>query len=359
MKRRFPEIYTALTLLAAFCLLQSAAAQDTKYAGSFLELGIGARAMGMGGAYVSVADDGSAFFWNPAGVSTLVRSELFGMYASLFKSLEKHFHVGFSRPLYGAGAISFNWVRLTVPEIARYDSENLTRYGPNGYGARIEESSTAETWQELQQLGTVLTDLPLGFSDFKNDAFIITLSKLNKVNIDFGWQYFVLPVTIPLGFNIKLIRQSLFNFRSSGVGFDFGGMIRFGIDDLLDDARLGKFSMGFTYKDLWNTKLTWDTDSRHSDRIRRNWALGASYLQPLPKLKGQLLFAYALQRRYENTHHLGMEYLYFEKLAIRFGIDNSQFTAGVGIKLSIFRFDYAFRGHDLGSSHRISTAVQL
>ncbi len=35
---------------------------------TFLEIGVGARAMGMGGAFVAVANDASAAFWNPAGI---------------------------------------------------------------------------------------------------------------------------------------------------------------------------------------------------------------------------------------------------------------------------------------------------
>lgn len=35
---------------------------------TFLEIGIGARAMGMGGAYAAVANDVSALYWNPAGI---------------------------------------------------------------------------------------------------------------------------------------------------------------------------------------------------------------------------------------------------------------------------------------------------
>lgn len=40
------------------------------------ELGVGARAMAMGGAYVGVADDYSAMYWNPAGLAQMRRSEL-------------------------------------------------------------------------------------------------------------------------------------------------------------------------------------------------------------------------------------------------------------------------------------------
>jgi len=43
--------------------------------------GLGTRAQGMGGAFVSVADDFSAAFWNPAGAAGF-RKELFGFYAA-------------------------------------------------------------------------------------------------------------------------------------------------------------------------------------------------------------------------------------------------------------------------------------
>ncbi len=39
--------------------------------GSDLITGIGARAIGLGGAFVSVADDASAVYWNPAGLTQL------------------------------------------------------------------------------------------------------------------------------------------------------------------------------------------------------------------------------------------------------------------------------------------------
>jgi hypothetical protein len=329
---------------------------ETRYAGSFLELGIGARAMAMGGAFVSIADDGSAFYWNPAGASQLIRSELFGMYASLFKSLEKHHHIGFTKPIYGGAAVSLNWVRLSVSDIPRFDSNNLLI----DYSTRVNEASTsASNWRDLQKLGIVLTDEPLGFSEFTNDAFVLTLAKSYRVDVDFGWQYFVFPTEIPVGLNVKFIRQSLFGQTSSGLGFDIGGMFKFGFDDLFDDNRLGKLAMALAVKDLFNTKLTWNTQSRTSAQIKRSWLLGFSYFQPITRVNSKLRFAYAYERKYDGLHHLGVEYIYHDRLAMRFGVDDSEFTAGVGIKILIFNFDYAYRGHDLGGSHRISTAVRF
>jgi hypothetical protein len=358
MKRFLTKYFVILSICSFSFLNTGLLGQGGDNAAAFLELGIGARAMAMGEAFVSVANDGTAFYWNPAGISLLQRAELTGMYASLFKSLERHFHIGFTRPLYGAGAISLNWIRLTVPEIPFYDPGNILE--TSTYEERIFGSSQAGgSWQELRRLGTVLTADPLDFSNFQNDAFIITLAKLNKIDVDFGWQYFVLPITVPVGVNIKFIRQSLFQKKSSGVGFDAGTMLNFGLDDLMDDSRLGKISFGFAMKDLFNTKITWDTDSRHADRIKRSWYLGTSYMQPIPSLNSQLLIAYALQRRFRNTHHVGTEYVYNNRLAIRFGLDDSEFAAGVGIRISLFHFDYTYKGHELGGSHRVSTFIKL
>jgi hypothetical protein len=36
---------------------------------TFMRIGVGARPVGMGGAYTAVADDANALFWNPAGLA--------------------------------------------------------------------------------------------------------------------------------------------------------------------------------------------------------------------------------------------------------------------------------------------------
>jgi long-chain fatty acid transport protein len=70
---------TRKTLIAAFaalCVLPTLAP-----ANGFNLNGLGSRAQGMGGAYVSLADDFSAVFWNPAGAAGFTRP-VFGFYAT-------------------------------------------------------------------------------------------------------------------------------------------------------------------------------------------------------------------------------------------------------------------------------------
>src|SRR5258706_11148153 len=44
--------------------------------GTFLRIGIGARAAGLGESFVAVANDPSAIYWNPAGLASLLRKEI-------------------------------------------------------------------------------------------------------------------------------------------------------------------------------------------------------------------------------------------------------------------------------------------
>jgi hypothetical protein len=70
----------ALLLLLAFAPAAGAQGLGSQRvgtsSGSFLRIGVGARAEGMGETFVAVADDPSAIFWNPAGLASLQRREI-------------------------------------------------------------------------------------------------------------------------------------------------------------------------------------------------------------------------------------------------------------------------------------------
>src|SRR6266571_4963191 len=82
----------SIRALLAVCLsaLIAAPAGATKYAAEFLKIPVGARAVGMGGAFVGVADDATAPFWNPAGMVYLPYKETFLQHAEQFGSLVNH-----------------------------------------------------------------------------------------------------------------------------------------------------------------------------------------------------------------------------------------------------------------------------
>jgi len=85
-------LWKAITpiLLTLVILANTARAEvDFDYLhGSDLGMGIGARAVSMGGAFTAVADDASAVFWNPAGLAQLTDNQIYlsGDYPGGFSS---------------------------------------------------------------------------------------------------------------------------------------------------------------------------------------------------------------------------------------------------------------------------------
>jgi len=90
------------------------------YPGQFLRMGLGARAIGMGGAFVSVADDGYAVYYNPAGLSGIQnRTISLGM---RFLSLDRTFgFLGYAQHLGPSAGIGFGLVHAGVDDIERRD----------------------------------------------------------------------------------------------------------------------------------------------------------------------------------------------------------------------------------------------
>lgn len=63
-------------LLPQFCFALVVSAQQIEFASSPNPVGSGARAMGMGGAFIAVADDATAASWNPGGLVQLKKPEI-------------------------------------------------------------------------------------------------------------------------------------------------------------------------------------------------------------------------------------------------------------------------------------------
>jgi len=77
----------SIMILAVFAMFsaRSLSAQGYGgYPGEFLRYGIGGRALGMGRAFVAVANDASGILWNPAGIAGAQFSEFNSMYSNLY-----------------------------------------------------------------------------------------------------------------------------------------------------------------------------------------------------------------------------------------------------------------------------------
>src|SRR5690554_7164204 len=68
--------YLLTTVILCFTLGLSSPLYAGRYAGDFMEIGSGVRALGFGGAFTAVANDGSAIYWNASGISQIKRIEV-------------------------------------------------------------------------------------------------------------------------------------------------------------------------------------------------------------------------------------------------------------------------------------------
>jgi hypothetical protein len=101
-----------LVLLARGCeALESA---------SFLDIAVGARALGMGGAYTALADEVHALYWNPAGLSKLERREFSASHAELFENT-RHDFLAYAHPT-SQGTFAAGLTYLSQGRIAGRDS---------------------------------------------------------------------------------------------------------------------------------------------------------------------------------------------------------------------------------------------
>ena len=84
-----------IIILSLFTCIMVISLHAGRYAGDFMMIGSGARALGMGGAFASLADDGSAIYWNSGGLSQIRDSEVSAMHAFLYKNLASYDHLSY------------------------------------------------------------------------------------------------------------------------------------------------------------------------------------------------------------------------------------------------------------------------
>lgn len=125
-----------LALLASVCLSQQVTKVGTT-AAKFLSIPVGARAVGMGGAFVAVANDASAMYWNPSGLAKLTQSEAIFTHANWIADISFNYG-GVVIPLRELGTVGVNFTSMTMDEM-----ERTTEELPEGTGQTFSAGSFA------------------------------------------------------------------------------------------------------------------------------------------------------------------------------------------------------------------------
>ncbi len=326
-----------IAVLSFSCVLRAG-----EYGNAFLEIGVGARALGMGGAFCSLADDGTSFYWNPAGLSSIRRLELSGMYGNQFGTvanpLGNYHFLGVALPLAEGVVLAANWIRLAVDDIPVYSALEGRSYFDRLHDRSLRPSGEPE--------GTI--------SD-SEDALFFSFAKLNRYEWDLGWMYHRVRFEIPVGINLKFIRQRLGTGSSSGIGLDVGSALRVYLNDLFLSDRLGVMGVGIQLQDITRTGMNWNT--KHEDSVPVNVKWGLSYTQPLPIEENYLTVSFDRDSRWKGRNHAGLEYSGFRLFQLRAGLDDGHFTGGAGIRFWVLAVDYAFLSHEFSGLHRLSCSL--
>ena len=304
-----------------FLFLFSAQAFGAKYAGEFLYLGVGGRALGMGGAFVGVADDVTACFWNPSGLSLLNRKELCLMHAETFGSLLNHDFVAFAFP-------------------------------------RVEKNRTSAMAFSLQRLGgggvkiteKIDTNRVVLLREESHADYALFFSYSHQVRPKLFW-----------GANLKLIYRDVVTTSAFGIGADLAFLAK----------PYSFLSLGANLMDLTSSLLFYDNGT--TETINPTTKLGMAINHKLADF--YLIFATDVDVRYEGRKsaaqfwlgklsadmHFGVEVSYKRKLAGRLGLDQGDFTAGAGFWINpTFGGDVAFLSHEeLDNTYRISLLLKL
>ena len=323
-----------LKLIIVLLLIGTSAFAQSKVgttAANFLSIPVGARASGMGAAFVAVANDVSAAYWNPGGLARLPKSEFSATYSEWLVGTKLNWF-GLSVKL-----DENNTFALSVNQLDYGEEDITTADQPNGTGQRWKASDIA---------------FALSYSRNLTDRFSI-------------------------GGTVKYIHQGIWNETANAFAVDIGLLFQTQLPGLRIGMNIANFGteMKLEGKDLLQTV---DIDPAHTGNNKKISANFDTDTWPLPLLytvglgmdfinTEDWVFTVATDAVYPNNQssylNVGSEVIYNKMLSARIGF-NSLFkdsrqeglTAGFGVQYDFGSFfakmDYSYT--DFGVFDKLS-----
>ena len=308
-----------ILLCASFCLAAAGAGAGSNSTYSFLRADVGARAAALAGSFVSITDDPTALFYNPAALATMdARRGSAGFFKHLLDINSGH--LVYTREFEGLGHFGAGVL--------------YTNYG-----------SFTETDENGNERG-----------NFSAGDVALALGYGNTIRENLYW-----------GGTLKFIYSSIAGYSSTAIAADAGILF------LIPESRA---ALGLSVRNA-GTQLSSYLSS--SEPLPLDVTLGGSIVpKGLP-----LLLNLAFHRLNDDNGQffdrfrsftIGGEFTISRVLQLRIGFDNAVrkdlkvgtsaglagFSAGLGITTGDYRIDYAISLlGNIGSLHRISLATTL
>ena len=168
-----------LFILTGFCITAVFSQNNVATtSAAFLEIGPGARSLGMGSAFVSVADDASSLYWNPAGIVNVSRPEVQTYYSPWLVETQFFYNTAVI-PMAGFGNLGISFTAVTMDEMMVRTVQDPE---PNKYGQKFDAGNIS---------------MGIAYAKKLTDRF-------------------------SFGFQTKFIQESIWQMKAQGIAVDIG-----------------------------------------------------------------------------------------------------------------------------------------
>lgn len=295
-----PRPVYILVMVAVVWFYNGAAVAGDAGQESPFSVGVGARALAMGGGYTSLADDASAVFYNPAGLAALQYQEVSFMHMALFEGTICDY-ASWAYPVLSLGGFAAAYMRIGTDDI-------------------IKRSGFVE----------------LGSFDYSTSQFLISYGRRLRGGL-------------ALGVSLKVVNQTLDTYSDYGVGLDFG----------MTASLYKNLSAGIIVRDMIPASIKLDTTSELTPLS----VVGGLSLKRIKLTEKVDLTASFDLEKVENRStkvHTGAEAVFDGAYALRAGYDRDNFSFGAGLAYRRLKIDYAYKFLDyVDDSHRFSLSFLI
>jgi hypothetical protein len=299
-------------------------------AAQFLQIGAGARSLGMGEAYTAVVEGPDAVYWNPAGLSRMTRPEAVYARTELPAGLHHDFFAFGAPSALLQGTVALAVTRLSQDSLAEVNASNQSQgsFSPHSevyalaYGHSFGANDVISTSREYFRENWNVPRADRPYEDEKE------------------------PWTgeIAAGLSLKLINEDLGTRSASAFAIDGGGMFR--------PTDLHELIVAGALRNI-GSKLTFISDS---EPLPAEFAVSVAYdarsedWRFLPALEIDAPYAgnvygkigVEATKQISSGTSAAMRLGYSSVSAVDLGVI-SGLTAGVGLKVGKFSFDAAFQ----------------